>query len=117
MTLEPDIDARLVERVSRCFDRQGRLMRWPSKRSEQVPVLWALWAQLPSGEVHTEQEISGRLKAMHAFGDHALLRRELVELGLVSRTPDCREYRRVEQPVPADAAALIQRLQEVRARA
>ena len=111
MTIEPDIDQRLVERVSRCFDPQGQLVRWPAKRSEQTLVLWALWSRLPSSEVHTEQQISGLLKAMHAFGDHALLRRELVELGLVSRTDDCREYRRVEQSVPADAAALIRAIQ------
>ena len=111
MTTEPDTDVRLLERVSRCFDPQGKLIRWPAKRSEQVPVLWALWSRLPSGVVHTEQQISGLLKAMHAFGDHALLRRELVELGLVSRTDDCREYRRVEQQVPPDAAALITAIQ------
>jgi len=104
--VEP-VDSRTLERVRRCFGPEGRLERWPSKRGDQVLALWALWSKLPSKVVLTEQEISQRLKGLHDFGDHALLRRELFNAGLVHRTSDCREYRRVEQPPSADAAALI----------
>lgn len=106
----PAVDLRRVERVQRCFSPEGRLMRWPSRREDQVLALWGLWAQIPSRRDFTEQEISQVLKTLHDFGDHALLRRELFESKLVSRTPDCRAYRRIEQPPPADAAALLGRL-------
>lgn len=103
----PAVDLRRVERVLRCFSPEGRLLRWPSRREDQVLALWGLWAQIPSRRDFTEQEISQVLKTLHDFGDHALLRRELFETRLVSRTPDCRAYRRIEQPPPADAATLI----------
>ena len=38
------------------------------------------------------------------------LRRELVNTGLVERTPDCKVYRRVERRPPLEALALIRRL-------
>lgn len=106
----PAVDLRRVERVKRCFSPEGRLLRWPSRREDQVLALWGLWAQIPSRRDFTEQEISQTLKTLHDFGDHALLRRELFETRLVSRTPDCRAYRRIEQPPPRDAAELIGRL-------
>lgn len=105
------IDPRRMERVRRCFADDGKLSRWPAKREDQVLALWGLWAQIPSRRDFTEQEISQVLRGLHDFGDHALLRRELVESRLVSRTPDCRAYRRVEQPPPTDAAELIRQTQ------
>lgn len=103
-------DLAVVERVARCFGPEGRLTRWPAKRGDQVLALWVLWSKLPPREEATERQISDQLKALHDFGDHALLRRELIESGLFSRTPDCRAYRRIEQAPPATAVALISRI-------
>jgi hypothetical protein len=103
----PPADPRTLDRVRRCFGPDGRLLRWPAKRSDQVLALWGLWSKLPARAELTEQEISQHLRALHDFGDHALLRRELCETGLVHRTPDCRCYRRIERPPSAEAAALI----------
>jgi hypothetical protein len=69
-----------------------------------------LWSRLPPRQAYSEAEINRALNGEHAFGDHALLRRELVDQGLVRRTADGREYRRVEQAPPADAVALIRHL-------
>lgn len=104
--IEP-VDNRQVERVLRSFDADGRMARWPAKTGDQRLALWALWARLDPEAVMTEREITAWLKGRHGFGDPALLRRELVNNGLVSRTLDCREYRRVEQKPPAEAVALI----------
>ncbi|MDR3506296.1 MAG: DUF2087 domain-containing protein [Caulobacteraceae bacterium] len=41
--------------------------------------------------------------------DHALLRRALFEAKLVDRTPDVREYRRIERKPPPDLAILLER--------
>lgn len=105
------VDPRRIERVKRCFGPEGRLSRWPARRDDQVLALWGLWARIPSRRDFTEQEISLVLRNLHDFGDHALLRRELFESRLVSRTPDCRAYRRIEQPPPSDAAELIRQVQ------
>jgi hypothetical protein len=104
-------DLATVERVARCFGPEGRLTRWPAKRSDQILALWVLWSKLPAREAFTEKQISDRLKTLHDFGDYALLRRDLIGLGLFFRTDDCRVYRRIEQAPPVTALALIGRVQ------
>ena len=104
------IDYRRIERLARCYDARSRLQRWPRKRSEQLIALWVLWSRLPVREELSESQVNERLQVLHGFGDHALLRRELCDLGLMERARDGRVYRRVEQPMPADALALLRHL-------
>lgn len=106
----PPLDDALVERTARGFDAEGRMTRWPARDAQVRLALWALWARLEAGRAYSEREISEVLKTLHGFGDHALLRRALVDYGLVERTADCREYRRIEQAPPAEALALFKRL-------
>ncbi|AUN30495.1 DUF2087 domain-containing protein [Niveispirillum cyanobacteriorum] len=104
------VDHARVRRLMRHFDDAGQLIRWPNKFNEQATCLWVIWSRLPPRDSMTEQQISRKLNEMHSFRDFALLRRELVEQGLVSRTPDCRDYRRIERGPPPDALALIRYL-------
>ncbi|EHJ46806.1 Protein of unknown function DUF2087 [Solidesulfovibrio carbinoliphilus subsp. oakridgensis] len=106
------VDLARVTAVARHFDAKGRLLRWPSKRNHQLLCLWALWAGIPPRQTFDERGITGHLQARHLFGDPALLRRELCDLGLLARTADCREYRRVEQRPPAEARALVRHLEQ-----
>lgn len=107
---EPPVDFVKVERVARYFDAAGGLTRWPGKHTDRVACLWVMWSRLPARAVLSEPAVNEALKAAHRFGDHVLLRRELVDLGLLARTPDGREYRRVEQAPPPEARALIRHL-------
>ncbi|WP_339037370.1 DUF2087 domain-containing protein [Bradyrhizobium symbiodeficiens] len=50
------------------------------------------------------------LNRQHAFADDALLRRALCDHGLVFRTADGREYRRIERRPPTEATALLRHL-------
>ena len=50
------------------------------------------------------------MRDRHLFGDHALLRRELCDMGLLSRTPNGSVYRRIERPMPPDAAIVARKL-------
>jgi hypothetical protein len=104
------VDYVRLKRVARYFDAEGRLLRWPSKAGHREPCLWVLWSRLPAATVLDERQIDGMLHANHLFGDHCLLRRELYERGLVSRTQDGREYRRVERKPTPEALALIRHL-------
>lgn len=112
----PALDLKRIQRAARCFDAEGRLLRWPSRRSDQILVLWGLWASLPSRIRMSEREVSDRIKELHHFGDHAILRRELCNLGLMVRTPDGRIYRRVEKPLPGAVAVLLGELGVLRAK-
>lgn len=103
----PLADHARCEKALRLFDLAGRLVRWPKKRNQQVLCLWLLWSRLPSGETFPERRMNELLNAQHLFGDHALLRRELVEFGLFRRTPDGREYSRIERAPPPEMSALI----------
>ena len=99
--LQTPVDFGRIKRLLRHFDPAGRLIRWPAKHSEQQPCLWLLWSRIPARRVMNEREVNEHLNAQHSFGDAALLRRQLCDTGLVVRTPDCREYRRVEgRPTP-----------------
>jgi hypothetical protein len=106
----PPVDHRQVERVAGHFDSSGVMIRWPSRTNHQALCLWVLWSRLPAGEVMTETQINERLRASHAFGDPAILRRSMFGDRLVTRTRDCREYRRIERIPPPEAIALIRHL-------
>lgn len=107
----PDpVDHALVDRVSGHFDAEGQLLRWPSRYGHQSLALWVLWSRLEAGTVYSEFDVSLVIRNNHRFGDHALIRRAMIDAGLITRTPDGREYRRVERKPPGEALALIRRI-------
>jgi hypothetical protein len=83
-----------VARALRQFDAAGRLIR----------------ARIPADTSMTEREVSAHLNAWHLFGDPAQLRRTMVGAGMLTRKPDCTDYRRLEQRPPPEALALIRQL-------
>lgn len=107
---EPQPDLVRVEKVSRYFDANGRMTGWPSRLNHQSLCFWVMWSRVPAGAVFTEREISASLQSWHLFGDHALLRRGMVDGKLLSRTQDGREYRRVQRQPPAELRPLLERI-------
>ncbi len=103
-------DTGAVLRAARFFDPEGRLGRWPAQRSIQDLCLCAIWARIPAGRRFDEREVSALLATLHLFGDPAILRRTMCHIGLMTRTPDGREYRRIEGPPSPEGAALIRLL-------
>lgn len=106
------VDSKLVKRLAGYFDDEGFFSRWPGKHSHRAACMWVVWSWLPAGGVLSEREISQLLETRHSFGDAALLRRWLVDYGMVQRTPDGREYRRVEKRPPPEALALLEHLRD-----
>ncbi|MFH1914374.1 MAG: DUF2087 domain-containing protein [Pseudomonadota bacterium] len=104
------VDFILVKRLMRLFDDRGRLMRWPKKYTQRMLCLWGVWARIPARTAMTEPEMNRLLEQQHLFGDHALLRRELADHGLVTRTPDGRQYTRCERKPPPEAVELLRHL-------
>ena len=90
------------------FDSRGRLLRWPVKYSVQTLAMWVLWTLFDGRRVYTEAEVNQILKAANAFGDHATLRRELINHRLMTRKSDCSEYRKLPARPDAEARALLQ---------
>ncbi|SDG66589.1 DUF2087 domain-containing protein [Pelagibacterium luteolum] len=110
MVAPDDLDPatrRRLSRAARCFSADGRLQRWPSKRSDQELALWVIWSQMPGDGQLSELDVNAMLRTWHDFEDYVLLRRELCELDLLRRTPDGAIYRRVSHDLPQDAETLL----------
>ena len=97
-------------RALRCFEG-GTMIRWPNRTKVQGLCLWVFWALLPANKALSEKEVNEVLKAAHSFGDHALLRRSLIDHKLARRTANGKTYQRIEQRPPEPAIKLIKALQ------
>lgn len=105
--IQPNIDHARVEKVMRHFDAEGVMIRWPAKTNHQDLCLWVIWRRIPAEQDLSERELNRFIIAAHSFGDHAILRRSLVDARMLARTPDGRMYRRIEKMPPPDAIALL----------
>jgi hypothetical protein len=95
------------------FDAAGRLERWPQKLSIQRLALWVLWTRFDGRRVYAESEVNALLRAWHTYGDHATLRRELINHRLMTRRSDCSEYRKLLVQPDDEAQALLQAVRAV----
>jgi hypothetical protein len=89
------------------FDVDGRLVRWPRKFTVQRMAMWVLWTRFENKRKYTEREVNAILRGAHAFGDHATLRRELVNHQLLARKSDCSEYRKLPARPDDEVRALL----------
>ena len=103
----PAPDLKRLQKALRCFDATGRMQQWPAQTATQGLCLWVFWANLPSRRDLTEGQVNAVLQKGSSFGDHVLLRRSLIDHGLVSRLQDGSVYRRIEQVPPPAALGLI----------
>ena len=60
---------------------------------------------------YSEREVNEVLNAHHAFGDPCLLRRDLVEIKLLERTPGGEQYRKLAARPDKETAALLRAVQ------
>lgn len=106
----PAPDHAKIEAVLRHFDDHGRLATWPARTALQHLAVRALWARLPPRVSLNERQVSVVLTDWHRFGDPPILRRTMVELGLVTRSADCRNYLRIEAAPTSEARQVIGQL-------
>ncbi len=106
----PRADLGQVEKAARYFDAAGVLLSWPSRLALQTLCQWVFWSRIARGEVFTERQVSALIRSWHGFGDHALIRRAMVDARMLERTVDGREYRRIERAPPAELGPLLAQL-------
>ena len=99
-----------ADRALRQFDERGVLTRWPTKFAVQRVVIWGLWLPFDAKRTYTEREVNGVLNAHHAFGDHCLLRRELIEMKLLARTTGGVQYHKLAARPEPEVAAFLKAL-------
>lgn len=109
---DPGADIGQVEKTARYFDDDGVLVSWPSRFAHQTLSQWVFWSRIPRGETYDERGISALIKGWHAFGDHAIIRRAMVDAKMLERNQNGREYRRIEQVPPPELGALLAHLEQ-----
>ncbi len=78
------------------LDKNNRLMQWPSKRSIQLEAIEYIASHFPKGKKYSEAELNEEIKKLHTFGDWAILRREMCDLGYFNRDRNGVIYTRTE---------------------
>ena len=106
----PRADLAQVEKAARYFDAEGMLQSWPSRYGHQTLCLWVFWSRIPRGQTYNEIEISALLKDWNGFGDHALIRRAMIDGRMLERDQNGREYRRIERTPPPELMPLLAHL-------
>jgi hypothetical protein len=89
---DSSLGAQNLQKFKRYLDDKARVKTLPSKQSMQIMIVYYVWAFVRLDKKYTEIELNNELNKYHTFGDAALLRRYMVELGLVSRSSNCQDY-------------------------
>ena len=76
------------------LNSDGQITQWASKkhRQKQLLMLAYIAAHFEASKTYTEPEVNAIIKQWHTFGDHALLRRELIDARLMTRDVEGRCY-------------------------
>jgi len=72
--------------IAKLFDEDGKLVRFPSKEKEKLIVLLKIVNEFKTDSRYNEKELNMKLKEI--YPDFPLLRRYLIEYGLMDRKSD-----------------------------
>jgi len=78
--------------ISRFLDVGGKIMRLSSKSKFKDATLSYLAEKFEDNRNYTETEVNEICNEWHTFGDYFLIRRELMDSGLLCREPDGSRY-------------------------
>lgn len=91
--------------ISRFLDESGRIVQMPRKQTLRRMLLVYLVTKFEPHTVYTERQVNDICNQWHTFGDYFLLRRELVDSGLLSRERDGSRCWRVAESQPSEQDA------------
>ena len=78
--------------ISNFLDDSGKITQLSQKNLLRTETLCYLAEKFPPDRCYTEKEVNSICDEWHTFGDHFLLRRELIDKGLLRREPDGSRY-------------------------
>jgi hypothetical protein len=79
-------------RISQFLNETGKIQKLPRKQAARYAVLVYLSEHFEKDRIYEEWEVNAVCGEWHTFGDYFLLRRELVESGLLCRKRDGSAY-------------------------
>lgn len=83
--------------LQKLLDAQGRITRWPSKLNEQQVMMEYLIDKFEPEKGYNEKEVNELLQQWYRDPDFVLLRRSMVDAGILKRTKDGARYWREER--------------------
>lgn len=78
--------------LRRYLDSEGRIEIWPGKWNKRRMVIRYMTRGVESGVRYSEGQVNEIIEDLHTFGDYAILRRALCDLGLFARESDGSAY-------------------------
>ena len=97
----------LLGELKNFLDRQGRLVKYPSKMRPKILSLFYLASKFRQDIFYTEKEVNTLLNEWHVFGDPCMLRRDLYDRSFFNREKNGSKYwLEKKQPVLEDFAFL-----------
>lgn len=85
--------------ISIFLDAEGKITRLSKKNKKRLATLSYLAEKFETGRDYTEKEVNTICETWHTFGDYFILRRELIEYGLLLRELDGSRYWKPELDV------------------
>ena len=80
------------KKIAPFLNSEGKITQLPQKSSVRFAVLEVLAQQFEPERSYTEREVNDICEASHTFGDYFLIRRELIDYGLLCRKADGSSY-------------------------
>lgn len=74
------------------LDASGKIIQLPQKQKKRTAVLSYLAEKFEENRDYTEKEVNAICDEWHTFGDFFVLRRELVDYGLLCREANGSRY-------------------------
>ena len=93
--MDMDMEKSIV--INRFLDEEGKIVQLPRKQDPRRALLEYLASKFEPDTVYTEHQVNAVCEQWHTFGDYFLLRRELVDSGLLNRERDGSKYWRVAE--------------------
>jgi len=78
--------------ITKFLDNSGKITQLSQKKKFRVATLYYLAEKFELNRNYTEKEVNATCDEWHTFGDYFVLRRELVDNGLLCRESNCSRY-------------------------
>ena len=84
--------------ITRFIDKDGKVKTLGSKKEMRYEILKYISTKFENERFYSEKEINAIIDNWHTFNDYFLIRRELIEHHLLSRTKNGSRYWKEEIP-------------------
>lgn len=83
--------------IKRFMDDMGRVKIWPGKMEMKLEILKYISDKFEFNRFYSEAEVNKVIEEWHTFGDYFLIRRGLIDCGLLMRTRNGSKYWKEER--------------------